>query len=766
MGKEVAMGFRNSRGWLVALTLALIAVHASAYDNGRDDLFGDEDADRYHQSCQHGGKWFSKLMGKMGKMANKMRTLVKDDPYLAQHKASDWHKAGNRAKAKMAKYSNKLHRALMKAQKCTGQFPKDAQPGKVRKLADEVYQLFSIFGRGQQAYNIVDGSSSLAQAVEDLHSWFTAMERQLNREEPADSIRTVVNCHELFVRAKSYTMQLSSAAGTSHLVTCLQSGQHIQFTTRGPKGGLKYLRVLPKTTDLHGSGGRWTKFAVNITQSGALVVQNVPTGQWLTVAQDGVFASHKLPQQLIIKHAAAAESKTKKVGRYSAQSCGKAEADAEEEEEEPAEEEEEGRGFLKRMERFDERLKRMEHQHDEDEDEDEDRRRDAERHDEDKDSRSSASTATPKESGEAVKLLSRIVKLMHARMDGLEAKLQLQAAEREHKHEQELAALWKLVDAGTAMHTAHQTHSRVLTRAVRELEQRAAPASAEQELMRLRAAAKCLSSKTDVWCEATKSCRDLELLAFESPESCPSGWITSPSELKTHKTVSPARTDTTCPAGYAWVGANILGGSDGACLGWLVVAYWLVFMALAVAAMHRSFHPREDQALHVPQPRLHSNAASGELLPDALPKAAVVTLATGLPSNSTDTAAGPNKDSSEPMQATAVRTVCSEEPVSPVGCNSEMQQLLSMGFDREAIEHALLVADGDMSVAAAALVNVTEQTEAWETEWDLLLHELQEMGFGDEDANKHVIRATAGNLKNAVQALVHEERQQANAMLE
>ena len=244
------------------------------------------------------------------------------------------------------------------------------------------------------------------------------------------------------------------------------------------------------------------------------------------------------------------------------------------------------------------------------------------------------------------------------------------------------------------------------------------------------------------------------------------GWVTSPSELKTYKTVSAARTNTTCPAGYVWVGANLLGGSDGACLGWLVVAYWLVFIALAVAALHRSFHPQEEQAFHVPQPQLHSKAASAEFSPDTLPKAAVVTLATGLPSNCTDTAAAPNKDSSEPVQATAVRTVCSDEPVSPVGCNSQMQQLLLMGFDREAIEHALLVSDGDMSVAAAALVNVTEETEVWETEWDLLLHELQEMGFGDTDANKHVIRATAGNLKSAVQALVHEERQRANTMLE
>ena len=427
----------------------------------------------------------------------------------------------------MAKYSNKLHRALMKAQKCTLQFPKDAQPGKVRKLADEVYQLFSIFGRGQEAYNIVDGSSSLAQAVEDLHSWFTSMERQLKREEPTDSRTT---CQELFLRAKSYTMQLSSAAGTSHLVTCLQSGQHMQFTTRDPKGGLKYLRVLPKTTDLHGSGGRWTKFSVNITHSGAslhcqpaltdfntamgvgaLLVQNVPTGQWLTVAQDGVFASHKLPQQLNIKIAAATESKTTNVGRYSAKSCGTAEAaaDPEEEEEEPVEEEEEEE-------------EEEEQQHDEDED----RRR--ERHDDEEDSRrftrqdrSSASPTPPKESGEAVKLLSRIVKLMHERMDGLEAKLQLQATEREHEYDQELAALWKLVDAGTAMHTAHQSNNKALARAVRELEQRDAGTNeAEQELMRHRAAAKCLSSKTDVWCEASNSCRDLELLALESPESC------------------------------------------------------------------------------------------------------------------------------------------------------------------------------------------------------------------------------------------------------
>jgi hypothetical protein len=163
--------------------LALTAVLTSASDD-EDAVFGNEDApgctyqdDHHPHSCRHGNKWFGKLMRKVGKVTHKLRKAARKDPYLAQLNAFDWRKAGEHAKHKLTKYSKKLRRALAKAQR---RVPKDSnQPKMMRTFADGVYQLFSVFGKGQSAYDVVDGSASLNQALGNLQKYHSNLEQKI-----------------------------------------------------------------------------------------------------------------------------------------------------------------------------------------------------------------------------------------------------------------------------------------------------------------------------------------------------------------------------------------------------------------------------------------------------------------------------------------------------------------------------------------------------------------------------------------------------------
>jgi hypothetical protein len=629
--------------------------------------------------------------------------------------------------------------------------------------------------------------------------------------------------------------QFSSVAGTSIAVTCVRRNDGtVSFTTEGLNSGLVHLRVLPRKTDLNGTGGRWTKFSITMAPSGAIRVQNVPTGLWLTVTKDGHFASHKLPQELNI-HA-------EEPGLEDLEDLEGDETSREEEEEEEEEvEEEEEHDVLATG----------------NEDEDEDM--------------ATRKARTSSESIEPVNMMARIIKLMHERMDRLEAELAKQSIQHEQKYGNDLAALWKEVKASVTHHSEHRANTQTLAQAIDKLERRgvSALASVERELNSLLkikttkdAAAVCLSSKTDAWCEVTKRCRDIENLAFETPETCATGWLMSSVGLKTGE-AAPALQNApfvqnVCPTGFqlelqstsldshgdvcrAKTGSRVacpqcceatqgkpfcvMLHSDQPCrvdprLGrvahcptafsqgpsreapqslidfplededLLTILFWIMFVILTIAALRRSLSKTalQQHTSEVTQREADAiTGAKGRPDPDldqpgledsvGLPEAAVVKPTTGIPTNSTtvnsDTAGAPSKEESEPIQAAVVQTICTEEqqPASPVGCSSQIQQLLLMGLGpQDAIESALLAAEGDISVAASSLVAATDQQvaacESWEAEWDLLLLELQEMGFEDVDANKQVIRATSGNLKNAVQALVHEERERANAMVE
>lgn len=47
---------------------------------------------------------------------------------------------------------------------------------------------------------------------------------------------------------------------------------------------------------------------------------------------------------------------------------------------------------------------------------------------------------------------------------------------------------------------------------------------------------------------------------------------------------------------------------------------------------------------------------------------------------------------------------------------------------------------------------------AWEGEWDMLLTELEEMGFEDHETNRELIAANSGNVKETVKELIRLER--------
>merc|ERR1712195_113778 len=93
-----------------------------------------------------------------------------------------------------------------------------------------------------------------------------------------------------------------------------------------------------------------------------------------------------------------------------------------------------------------------------------------------------------------------------------------------------LSELHQLHQKQHTLHAAQKARSETLTKALVSLEQTggSAIASLEREvngLMRknqLRdTATACLSTVSNVWCQATHRCRDIESLALDTPEKCP-----------------------------------------------------------------------------------------------------------------------------------------------------------------------------------------------------------------------------------------------------
>merc|ERR1711865_414639 len=106
----------------------------------------------------------------------------------------------------------------------------------------------------------------------------------------------------------------------------------------------------------------------------------------------------------------------------------------------------------------------------------------------------------------------------------------------------------------------------------------------------------------------------------------------------------------------------------------------------------------------------------------------------------------------------------------PVEWQSSIQALQDMGFSSSLATDSIVKAEGNLDVAleaalnyvppappAAALVTIRSES-VWEEAWDLVLLELEEMGFCDVESNKHFVESNNGDLKATVTALVADER--------
>merc|ERR1712232_1066515 len=120
--------------------------------------------------------------------------------------------------------------------------------------------------------------------------------------------------------------------------------------------------------------------------------------------------------------------------------------------------------------------------------------------------------------------------------------------------------------------------------------------------------------------------------------------------------------------------------------------------------------------------------------------------------------------------AAEARAVTSTMSAVPVEWQSSVQALREMGFSSAVASDSVCNAEGDLDAAleaalsyvppappAAALITIKSEP-VWEEEWDLVLAELEEMGFDDVESNKHFVMANDGDLKATVTALVADER--------
>ena len=177
--------------------------------------------------------------------------------------------------------------------------------------------------------------------------------------------------------------------------------------------------------------------------------------------------------------------------------------------------------------------------------------------------------------------------------------------------------------------------------------------------------------------------------------------------------------------------------------------------------------PSESNATQSPQTAAPDRVNSLDVV-NAVPMPQVAVIANTLAATGTADSSL-DKDIKSPHSPTVAST--EDEAGSQlriIRSGSSVQRLQLMGFGPvDVIENALIAADGDLSLAAVALVEEVkaEPKIVWDEQWDSILVELQEMGFEDRAANKRIVSATNGNLKTAVQKLVQEEREKANATL-
>lgn len=541
----------------------------------------------------------------------------------------------------------------------------------------------------------------------------------------------------------SSTIQLSSAKGTSTDLICGRGKDgSFSFVSSNSKGKARYLRILRRkngkiVTDMKGTGGNWTKFAVTESAAGDLVVKGLASGMWLSVTKKGQFTAHDAEQGLRVGSAAQQVAWEEEAMREAiTASRGTREERGERE----------GWGRQQKV------AAKAEPEHE------------------------LAISATSHKL-ESVQLMGRIIQLMNQKLQSLEQK-NSQCQQDVNSVNSQFMQLSKQLKSHQKMLLQQEAHNAALAEKVASLERVGGSTigALQREVKQLlkkqedqTAAAACLNQKSNAWCQATSRCRDLESLAFESPEKCSgAGWTFAQTDKYRFK--PNQRVDT---RGRSQEGIYHLQF-------WAVVLLGLAITVLVIYQNEKGRRERiqtaratllpEPPAGAVPLPQgavVNAQGDSTVVNAVSLPQAAVIANI-----SESDRVSKGSADST--LQKTAL---IAEDQVSDllrsIRSGSSVHRLQLMGFGpADAIERALLVAGGDLSAAAVALVELGPDSKAepepkavWEDEWDSLLDELQEMGFDDNAANKQVLQASSGNLKGAVQKLVQEEREKANVQV-
>jgi hypothetical protein len=717
-----------SRIWcpILALSLALLLASACSHDEDRDTCFDDEaDAACYGPLCnKHSGpKWFKKLLRKVSKLTRKAHKQLQGH---ATHAGGfDWNDLDARVSDKLLDYSDRLRSALSKAQSRNSKAAcATDQKGKIRKLADKAYQLFSIFGQGQQVYGQVDNSTTLTEALSKLQHFHEEFEKQTQRQ----SCGTRSGAKGWFKgtppKRVSDSARLKGSAGPKRSPSMSQQEKWEQEAmleaiaasrgerdTRGERDGWGLHKPRAAMENGEAEPSVATKAAAeqsgNRPGSRADGLKNRWTGiGGLDADADDFMPTLRKPATKGCPDQATIDDLPFVSAQTACQTAG-------------------CHYSIVTSDPFSTtRICRK------------------------------ALTTAPREM-EPLKLMGRVIQLMSNKLQLLEE----QSTQCRHDLDRQFLGLSEQLRLHQIRHDEQRERTAALTKALVSLENTGGSAIAALErevngLMRKKqqqgTAAACLSTMSNAWCRATHRCRDIESLALDTPEKCPgAGWSFAQDAAKPASR-SPSDKDTQDPA------------EDDLCI---LLGVLLILFALTYKMMQVPSESNATQSPHTPAPNRVNSLDVVNAVP--MPQAAVIAntlAATGTADSSLDKDIklphSPTVASTEDKAGSLLRTIRS---------GSSVQGLQLMGFGPvDVIENALIAADGDLSLAAVALVVEgvkTEPTIVWDEQWDTILVELQEMGFEDRTANKRVVSATNGNLKNAVQKLVQEEREKANATL-
>jgi hypothetical protein len=133
-------------------------------------------------------------------------------------------------------------------------------------------------------------------------------------------------------------------------------------------------------------------------------------------------------------------------------------------------------------------------------------------------------------------------------------------------------------------------------------------------------------------------------------------------------------------------------------------------------------------------------------------------------------------------EAEAAELARAEAEAETDAASEEVDQLVAMGFERDAATKAIETTNKNLEDAVNLLLTqtnfqtdfqtnfqdqpaeddlgaVSDDSTVWTEEWDTLLEDLEEMGFDDQETNRRILTDVNGDVKRAVAELVSLERQ-------